>query len=94
MMLFNVHDLPPICMDAATDMLSSDDASPIETAVATSEVYAATISKVGSIAFVQCRVSECPVKCRIFHSEDTPGSFRATGVSSEAGATDLSNCVK
>lgn len=92
MLPFNYQELPPFCMDKATDILGNPGASQIELAIARTEVQAAVVCELGSIAYAACRVSDCPVRCKIFHSTDEQGMFRATGVSSEAGVTDLSNC--
>lgn len=86
--------VPAICLDVATDWMADADASEIQTALADFEVAAATVSTLGSIAYTRCRVTNCPVACKIFHVLNAEGMYQATGIASEEGDSDLSNCVR
>jgi len=74
--------------------MADTDASAIQDAVADFEVAAATVSTLGSIAYTRCRVTNCPVACKIFHAVGPEGVYRATAVASEEGDADLSNCAR
>jgi len=74
--------------------MADPEVSDVQTAIADFEVAAATVSTLGSIAYTRCRVTDCPVACKIFHVVNSEGMYQATGIASEEGDTDLSNCVR
>jgi hypothetical protein len=95
-MEFDPRYLPPICLNWATDVLETgrvDDS--IELAVALDGLRAAAAPQQLDVEMqAECRVTQCPVKCRLINKVTLDGSVQLAGVSSDEGVTDLTNCNK
>lgn len=92
-MELDVQSLPAVCLNWATDVLEKGpDAQPIETTVALDGLRAATTPQFGMNVQAECKVLNCPVRCRLLNKVSLDGTVQLLGVSSEDGATDLRNC--
>ena len=94
-MELDLQSLPPICLHWATDVLEKGpEAGQIEATMALDGLRAATAPIFGMDVQAECRVPNCPVKCKLINRVSPDGTVELAGVVSDDGMTDLRNCSR